>query len=281
MNKKMKIVIVGLGLMGGSYARALTKQGYQVKAIDINQRSIDYALQHQIICEGKTDHFQDFLQDVDLLILCLYPSTMLSWLAQNKDMIAKHAIVTDICGVKGCVVDKAQAILGEVEFVGAHPMAGKEVYGVENSDESIFKKANFIITPTAKNQVCTINLIKSLAMTLGFRQIKVIDVQTHDEMIAFLSQLTHVIAMSLMNCREITHLNEYTGDSFRDLVRIARINENMWSELFLLNKDNLLKEMDHFIQEMVTFRDLLENEEEDAIKAKMIASTKRKSLFDQ
>lgn len=281
MNKNMKIVIVGLGLMGGSYARALTKCGYQVKAIDINQKSIDYALQNKIICEGKTSHYDDFLQEVDLLIMCVYPSMMLTWLASHQDKIAKHAIVTDICGVKGNIVEKAQAILGEIEFLGAHPMAGKEVYGVENSDESIFENANFIITPTSKNQKKTIDLIKNLAIILGFKQIKVIDVQTHDEMIAFLSQLTHVIAMSLMNCREISHLNEYTGDSFRDLVRIARINENMWSELFLLNKAHLLEEMDHFIQEMRSIRCLLENEDVEAIKEKMISSTKRKALFDK
>ena len=179
-------------------------------------------------------------------------------------------MITDVTGVKSEIVFKIQALLKDtVEFVPAHPMAGKEVYGVENSDKKIFQGANFIITPTSKNTTKAIDTIVEMGKILGFKNISILTPEKHDEMIGFLSQLTHCIAITLMTCKDSKHLVEYTGDSFRDLTRIAKINEQMWSELFLMNKNELLSQMDLFLQEFEKLRDALAREDAETIKKMM------------
>ena len=169
----------------------------------------------------------------------------------------------------------------DVEFISAHPMAGREQSGVEFSDPSVFRGANYIVTPTEKNSSEAIAVCRELGHVLGFARITELSVEEHDRMIAFLSQLTHCIAVTLMTCNETPNLEKYTGDSFRDLTRIAKINDKMWSELFLLNKDALLCEMDSFLSEFSEFRNMLASDDREGMRAKMRASTKRRSLFDK
>ena len=160
-------------------------------------------------------------------------------------------------------------------------MAGRETSGVQNSNEEIFKNSNYIVVPTDKNTEENILMCEELGAILGFSKISRLSVEEHDEMIGFLSQLTHCIAISLMTCNDSEHLVKYTGDSFRDLTRIAKINENMWTELFLLNKEALINQMDIFIKEFSDFRLLLVNGEDEKIKEKMRLSTKRRKYFDK
>ena len=160
-------------------------------------------------------------------------------------------------------------------------MAGKEVYGVRNADKAIFRNANYIVTPTEKNTMDGIEACKSLGKILGFKTVAVLSPEEHDEMIGFLSQLTHCIAVSLMTCKESEHLVDYTGDSFRDLTRIAKINEDMWCELFLLNKKELLGQMDLFVEKFKELRGAIEESDEERIKNIMRTSTKRRSYFDK
>jgi prephenate dehydrogenase len=169
----------------------------------------------------------------------------------------------------------------DVEFVGAHPMAGKEVYGVENADKSIFNKANYIVTPTEKNTRGAIETTKQIGRLLGFKTVSELSPEKHDEMIGFLSQLTHCIAVSLMDCKESERLVDYTGDSFRDLTRIAKINDAMWSELFLLNKGELISQMDLFMSKFKELRDALENEDTEKMREMMRISTERRKYFDK
>ncbi len=169
----------------------------------------------------------------------------------------------------------------DVEYVPSHPMAGREVSGVENADDTIFHGANFIVAPTEKNTEAGIEWCRGLGKILGCRKISVLTPEEHDEMIGFVSQLTHVIAVSLMTCNDNTHLVDYTGDSFRDLTRIASINENMWSELFLMNKKYLLQHMDAFIAELNEFRGLLAEDDKEGLKEKMRLSTERHAFFIQ
>ena len=191
-------------------------------------------------------------------------------------------MLTDVAGVKCGVVDVIQSFLRkDVEFLGTHPMAGREVYGVQNSDEAIFHGANFIITPTAQNSDAAIAFARELAEQLGFNHITELSIEEHDEMIGFVSQLTHAVAVSLMNTSDNTHLKDYTGDSFRDLTRIAKINETMWSELFFLNKKNLVREIDDFIASMEELKDTIVREDEAAIKKLFIQSTERRKYFDR
>lgn len=282
ISKDKNILIVGLGLIGGSYARALTKQGYKVSAITRTQSSIDYAVKENIINNGFSYVDEDTVKSADIIVFALYPEVFYDWIYKYQHLFKSGAVITDVTGVKSCIVYKIQEILREdVEFIAAHPMAGREVYGVENSDDKIFKGANYIVVPTEKNTETGVSLCSELGQILGFNRISVLSPEEHDEIIAFVSQLTHCIAVSLMTCSENEKLVAYTGDSFRDLTRIARINENMWSELFVLNKDALVGQIELFEHELSDLKDMIKNERIDEMKEKMRLSTKRRALFDK
>ncbi len=282
LNKNLKINIVGLGLIGGSYAMALKRQGYFVTAITKDKESIDYALSHNLIDRGASFVDPDIIGDADLTVFALYPHVFLSWITENQKYLKSGSIITDVTGVKTCIVDKIQSALREdVEFIPAHPMAGREVSGVENSDDSIFREANYIVTPTEKNTKEAIELCRSLGEALGFARISELSPQKHDEVIGFVSQLTHCIAISLMTCQRTEHLEDYTGDSFRDLTRIARLNDEMWSELFLNNKDALVYQMSLFETELAKMRMLLATNDREGIREMMRHSTERRALFDK
>ena len=277
-----KILIVGLGLIGGSYAKGLTKKGYEVYAYNRNKDAIDYAKKNDIIVDGTNEYTKDFVGQFDRIIFSLYPKIFKEYIKNYGDYIKDKAIISDVSGVKESIVDYIQGILSDrVEFIPAHPMAGKEVYGVENADEKIFENANYIITPTKKNTDKGIAFATKIGEDLNFRKISLLTPKEHDEMIAFLSQLTHCIAVALMTCKDSQDLVNYTGDSFRDLTRIANINENMWTELFMMNKSALLKEMDSFINCMTILRNFINNGDEEKIKNMMRLSTERRSYFNK
>lgn len=281
ISKENKILIIGLGLLGGSYAMALTAAGYLVSAITRSEETIAYALQQGMIEKGTTKIDPEIIGEADIVIFGLYPTTLLEWIETNQKYFKSGALITDVTGVKSSIVPKIQEMLREdVEFIGCHPMAGKESSGVKNSDPAIFKPANFIITPTEKNTKEAVETCYELAEILGFSRISELSITEHDAMIGFLSQLTHVIAVSLMTCNDSEELVKYTGDSFRDLTRIAKINEKMWSELFLLNKEELLAQIDRFSGELTTFRDMLAAEDREGMEEKMKLSTKRRHQFD-
>ncbi len=282
LSKDTNILIIGLGVIGGSYAMALTKKGYKVNCITLNQADIDYALSKKMIANGSTPENKEMISQADLIILAIYPDDCIKWVEENRSYIKPNALLTDVSGVKECIVEPIQTLLGEnTEFISAHPMAGREQSGVEFSDDAVFKGANFIITPTDKNTQDAIDFCRELAETLGFSRISVLSPQEHDKMIAFLSQLTHCIAVTLMTANQTPDMEKFTGDSFRDLTRIAKINDLMWSKLFLANKQALLNEMDCFIAEFKKFRDFLRNEDVDSMREMMKLSTARRSLFDK
>lgn len=280
--KDINFLIVGLGLLGGSYAKGLKDIGFSVSAVTKNQEDIDYAVKNKIIDKGTTKIDPEIIGEADVVVFALYPHTFVEWIKDNQQHFKSGALLTDVTGVKGSVVYAIQKMLRpDVEFISAHPMAGKEVSGVRNSDPSIFKGANYIVVPTEKNTKDAIELCCNLGKMLGFMRVSVLSVEEHDKMIAFLSQLTHCIAVSLMCCADTEGMEKYTGDSFRDLTRIARINDEMWSELFLSNKDDLLLEMEKF---MGTFKELykkIKDEDRDGMRAMMRQSTVRRSLFDK
>ncbi len=282
LNSNTKILIVGLGVMGGSYAKALTKKGYKIKAIDISQKTIDYALENKLISYGTTEVEPSLVSEADIIVFALYPHTFKKWITDYQKYFRPGIIITDVTGVKGCIVYDIQSILREdVEFIAAHPMAGRERSGIEYSDDKVFIGANYIVTPTAKNTRQAIELCKTLGSELGFKKISEITPELHDEMIAFLSQLTHCIAVALMTAGENPSLRDYSGDSFRDLTRIAKINDEMWSELFLLNRDALLHEMDSFEREFKKMRACVETGDRETMREMMRCSTERRALFDK
>ena len=282
LTTEKRVLIVGLGLIGGSYAKALTKKGYHVSAITRSPETIAYALAHGIIAEGSADIDERIIGQADIVVFALYPQVFIDWLREHQQLLKPGAILTDVTGVKCSVVYEVQGLLRpDAEFIAAHPMAGREVYGIENSDETIFEKANYIVTPTDKNTEGAIALCEALGHELGFARVSRLSPEDHDDMIGFLSQLTHCIAISLMNCNDTPGMEAYTGDSFRDLTRIARINDRMWSELFMLNREQLLRHMDAFSDSFAAFRQMLEDGNVEAMREAMRRSTARRALFDK
>ena len=277
-----KILIVGLGLLGGSYAKALKRFGFHISAITKEQSSIDYALKEKIIDEGTTEIDDKIIGESDLVIFALYPHVFVEWIRDNQHLLKSGALITDVTGVKGSVVYKIQDMLrSDVEFIAAHPMAGREVSGVENSTEKMFVGANYIVTPTAKNSPEAIQTCMELGRLLGFSNVTALSPEEHDEMIGFLSQLTHCIAITLMTCNDKENMEKFTGDSFRDLTRIARINDAMWSELFMENKDALLKQMTLFADKFHELKVMIENGQVEDMRQMMRHSTARRALFDK
>lgn len=281
-NDVKRVLIVGLGLLGGSYARSLHKKGFAVDAITLEQSSIDYALDNEFIDRGSTTVDADMVSQADLIVFALYPHTFVDWIRQYGHLIRNGTVVTDVTGVKRGIVEEVQALLPEgVEYIAAHPMAGREVGGVENSDDSIFLGANYLVVPTEKNTPNAIRLCCELGWILGFANVSCLSPQKHDEMIGFLSQLTHCIAVSLMCACDDPEMVHYTGDSFRDLTRIARINDEMWSELFLANQQTLLRQMEAYRDCFDRLYTCIENGDREGMREMMRLSTARRQQFDK
>ncbi len=277
-----KIMIVGLGLLGGSYARALKRFDFQISTIEKDQSSIDYALKEGIIDKGSTELDADIIGQADIVIFALYPHVFVEWIETNQQLLKSGALITDVTGVKRSIVYKIQGMLREdVEFVAAHPMAGREVSGVENSTDKMFVGANYIVTPTDKNTPEAVKTCMELGRLLGFSNVTTLSPEEHDDMIGFLSQLTHCIAITLMTCNDRENMEKFTGDSFRDLTRIARINDLMWSELFMENKDALLRQMNLFADKFNELKVMLEKDDVDGMRKMMRHSTERRALFDK
>lgn len=282
LDKSKTYLIVGLGLLGGKYAQVLSQKGYNVTGITHSQSTLDYALQHDYIRAGKNADFEDLVREADCIIFGLYPTVLLDWVKQYGPLIRPGTMVTDVSGVKRGVVEPVQAALPEgVEFIASHPMAGRETSGIAHSAEVNFAPANFIITPTEKNTPEAVQWARELAEVLGFKHICTLTVQEHDKMIGYVSQLCHAIAVSLMCANDNTSLCEYTGDSFRDLTRIARINDKMWAELFLWNKENLISEIDQFDAALREMRNALVADDRDKLEEMFRLSTQRRAAFDK
>lgn len=282
LTKDKKILIIGLGVIGGGYATALTRNGYHVKCITKDECDVKYALEHEMVEFGTTEIDEGLIAEADVIVFALYPTVFIEWVKNHGHLIKPHTLITDVTGVKRTVIDTVQALLPHgVEFISAHPMAGRERSGVEYSDASVFAGANFIVTPTERNTKEAIDFAVELGRVLGFGKISTLTPEEHDRMIAHLSQLTHCIAVTLMTANDTPGLEKYTGDSFRDLTRIAKINDVMWSELFVMNKDALITEMDKFINEFTSFREMLVAEDVEGMREKMRESTARRALFDK
>lgn len=282
LDKTKRYLVVGLGLLGGKYALELTRAGFHVDGINRSEGHLQYALEHGYIAGGKTHDFEDLVRQADHIIFGLYPTALLDWFRTYGSLLKPGCIFTDVSGVKTGLVEPVQALCpAGVEFIASHPMAGRETSGVAHSAEVNFAPANFIITPTEKNTPEAIEWCRTLARTLGFARISVLSPAEHDHMIGYVSQLCHAIAVSLMCASDNTELAKYTGDSFRDLTRIARINDKMWAELFLWNKDNLISEIDMFSDALATMRQKLVDDDREGLEKMFRLSTERRKAFDK
>ncbi len=282
LTKEKTILIVGLGMIGGSYAQALTKQGYHVEAVTRNPKTIAYAVENGMIATGTTEVTPDVIGRADIIVLSVYPAAMITWMEQYGAYITPGTLVTDVAGVKCDVVKQIPPLVpAGSEFIAAHPMAGRETSGVQSADDGVFHGANYIVVPTEENTEDAIRACEALGVALGFANISRLAPKDHDEIIGFVSQLTHCIALSLMTCNTKEHLEDYTGDSFRDLTRIARMNDEMWSELFLSNRETLTEQINCFVAELEKLKQLLANGDRDTLREMMRTSTARRAKFDK
>ena len=276
----MNIGIVGLGLIGGTYAKSLRAYPYKIYGIDIDQDTLDYALENNIIDVG-TSNAKDVLKEIDVLFLCLYPEATKKFMQHNARYIKQDAIVSDVVGIKRNIIATLDIYNQDhFEIVFAHPIAGREKIGIKHSDKAIFHNANFVITPIESNTEEALNLIEVLARQMGFKNVSRISDFAHDEIIAFTSQLTHSIAISLVNSdQEKYDTSLFIGDSYKDLTRIAMINHELWTELFLKNRDNLLKQIKLFEDNLDILKDALEAKDIPKLHQIMQSATnKRKKL---
>ena len=274
----MKIVVVGLGVIGGSFTMALKEAGYDdVYGIDINEESLEKAKKLGLIKEGFKDG-QEIVKSADLIIISLYPRLVKQFIIDNRDNFKDGAVITDATGIKKLFVEDIIKILPEnIDFVFGHPMAGREKKGIDFATSQVFKGANYIITPVARNKEQNLKLIEDLAYEIGFKRVKRITPEYHDEMIGFTSQLPHSLAVALVNSdEEGRDTGSFIGDSYRDLTRIANINEDLWSELFLGNKENLLRSIENFEIELDKIKDAIKNDDKESLKEIFIKSTKRR-----
>ena len=283
MDRSKTFLIVGLGLLGGKYAQVLSGKGYRVLGIDTDPDAVAYARRRDYIVEGLAGGDPaPLLAQADYVIFGLYPTALLQWVEACGHLLRPGTLVTDVSGVKRGVVEPVQDRLPQgVEFIASHPMAGRETSGIIHSAEVDFAPANFIITPTARNTPAAVDWCRDLAETLGFARISVLSPAEHDRMIGYVSQLCHAIAVSLMCASDNTELARYTGDSFRDLTRIARINDKMWAELFLWNKDNLIGEIDMFSAALGSLREKLAADDREGLEEMFRLSTRRRQAFDK
>lgn len=277
----MNIGIVGLGLIGGSYAKSLRKYPYTLYGIDINPETIDYALKQGFIDIGVTNP-STVLNKLDVVFLCLYPSSAIKFVHKNINSFKPGAIISDVVGIKRQIVDAFDIyIKDDIEFVFAHPIAGKEKIGVKFSDGAIFQGSNFVITPTIHNTDEALTLITILAKQMGFKNVTQISDVSHDDIIAFTSQLTHAIAIALINSDDEKYDTRlFIGDSFKDLTRIAQINDELWTELFLNNKDFLVKHIEKFEKELSNLKEIIKSKDKTNLQKVMKNATLKRGKIN-
>lgn len=262
----MKIAIVGLGLIGGSVCKALKKNTFHhIMGLDADGEVCRKALDSGAIDEIIT---ADGLNDADMTMLCLYPETIVEFVKQHKDRFKPGSIVTDSCGVKEYVVTRCTEVLEPlgVIFVGSHPMAGREFSGFDYSTDDLFKGASYIITPSENTPKMAIDLLSTIACCMGFGKVVTATPKQHDINIAFTSQLAHVVSNAYVKSPSLFNADGFSAGSFMDLTRVAKLNEYMWSSLFLCNKEALLFELNTIIDNLCEYRDAIGDDDTERLR---------------
>ncbi len=261
----MKIGIVGLGLIGGSFAKVLSQnEKYEVLACDIDRTTLHYAVMTGAVKEELTD---ENIGECEFLIISLYPTATAEYLRKSADKIKKNSIVIDTAGTKRSICEVGFKIAEEngFTFIGGHPMAGTQFSGFKHARETLYNNAVMVVTPKQDEDLHVLDRVKNLMLDCGFAKMNVTDPKTHDELIAFTSQLAHVVSNAYVKSPAALHHKNFSAGSYRDLTRVARLNENMWTDLFLDNKDNLISELDIIINNLKDYRDAMADGDAEAL----------------
>ncbi len=260
-----KVAIIGLGLMGGSIAKALKLSGkYKIMGFDISEDTIALANSQNLI-----DTWWDGVSEIDsdVTILALSPTLAKRFINDKISLLKKGSILTDICGVKQDIVDFAEEKAKEygINFVGGHPMAGRAVNGFENSVDSLFASRSYIFTKTRNTQPEALEVLSQMAYDLGCSDVTVTTPDKHDKLIAFTSQLPHILAGTYIKSPASDEHKGFSAGSYHDVSRVASVDENLWSELFLLNKENLLCEIEIFLKNLTAYKDAISNNDRQGV----------------
>jgi len=274
------IGIVGLGLMGASLAKSAKKNNEcKVFGYDKDHSVTEYAVLSGIIDEKLG---QENLKDCDVVFICLYPGACVDYVKENADHFKKDGLVIDCAGVKRSVCEPCFE-LGESKgfhFVGGHPMAGTQYSGIKYSKDTMFHNACFVLVPKSHEDVNVISKAREVVLSVGFSRVSVMSAERHDELIAYTSQLAHVVSNAYVKSPCARSHKGISAGSYRDLTRVAYLNENMWTELFMDNRDNLLREIEGIISSLNEYADALRNSDEDKLKALLLDGKKAKEAAE-
>ncbi|MCF7932233.1 MAG: prephenate dehydrogenase [Acholeplasmataceae bacterium] len=274
----MIIVIAGLGLIGASYAEGLHAKGHTIYAWNRSEATLQKAIDLGFVQPGP---IEETLKSADVLILALYPKHNTWFIREHRAFLPPGLIITDVSGTKTKMMDEIETILPEgVFYTSHHPMAGKETSGFDVRDPLIFKRANAIIVKGPASGPSDVLVLHGLLKDLEFGRILETDRQTHDALIAFTSQLTHVLAVTLVQSDHFDETAKATGDSYRDLTRIAKINEIMWTDLFLMNKEALLDQIERFEEKLAEIKLMIKEEDRPALIETLRTAKEKRLTFD-
>ena len=270
------ITVVGLGLIGGSLAAALRGfEDYEVAGLVRRRATADYATEHAIV-DRVSLLPEELLPQGDVTFLCMNPRQIVDYLQVHRDDFKPGSLVCDVCGIKSAVMAAAELLPPEVDFIGCHPMAGTEFSGIENSFPTMFRGAHFIMTPRPSSTREHIALIRRMAAYMGCRDIVNTTPEQHDAIIAYTSQLMHIVAAAVCDDAELFQCRGFEGGSFRDVTRVAALDVDMWTELFSLNAPALSRVLQRMEDNLHSYRTAIENRDVERIHAKLTYSSDRK-----
>lgn len=263
----LNITVVGLGLIGGSLAMALKElKPNKLFGIDIDKNVLKIAKEAEIIDEGYLNA-EIPLKMSDIVIICLYPEHTVNFIKKNIDNFKTNAIITDTAGIKEKLINSVHSFLPEhLDFIGGHPMAGKENNGIKNASKDLFKDANYIITPTQRNNEKNIEKVETIAKLIGCGNVIRVSPRDHDKIISYTSHLPHVLATTLVNSNQKEDIDLFIGGSFYDASRVATVNSELWTELMIENTENVIETIELFEENLKNIKDTIQNRDKKKLK---------------
>ena len=275
----MKIGILGLGLIGGSMARAYAVAGHTVYAADLDESTLSFAMLSGAV-HGRLD--EETIPACELLLLAIYPGGSAKWLEDNGRLVDSGALVLDLCGIKQEVCKRCFPVARKYgfTFVGGHPMAGSHFSGFKYSRADLYKGAPMVLVPPRFDDIDLLQRVKDAMAPCGFGMFSVTTAEEHDRMIAFTSQMPHVLSNAFIKSPTARQHKGFSAGSYKDLTRVAWLNAPMWSELFLENRENLLFELNTYLDSLTAYRDALEARDGERLSALLEAGKKAKEEVD-
>lgn len=273
---KQQIAIVGLGLIGGSLAMALRGfEGCEIVGVDRDGATLDFARAHAA-ADRVTEDAGAAIRTADVVVLCLHPRGIVDFLSAHRDHFKAGALVTDVCGIKTAILEAARVLPPEVDFIGCHPMAGKETSGIFHADPALFRGAHFILTPRASSAPEHLALMERMAAHLGCRDVVKTTPEQHDAIIAYTSQVMHILAVAVCDDPDLFLCRGFEGGSFRDCTRVAALDVPLWTELFSMNAPALTRVIRTLEDNLRSYREVLEGGDPAALAQKLEHSAARK-----